>query len=74
MALVPQLQAADLGARMDHAMRHAFNCGHERVAIVGTDVPDLSHRLVAKALQMLDSYQVRHSMASGALLGGHNGL
>lgn len=57
--LVPQLQDPDLGARIEHAMRHAFSCRHERVAIVGTDVPDLTSSLVAGALQALDSYQAR---------------
>lgn len=58
MRLVPQLQEPNLGARMQHALQYALNCGHQRVAIVGTDVPDLSSTVVASALQSLDTYQV----------------
>ncbi|KAL4435253.1 hypothetical protein ABPG77_001935 [Micractinium sp. CCAP 211/92] len=57
MRLVPQLQEPDLGARMGHAMQHAFAQGHRRVAIVGTDVPDLAASTVGRALQELDSHQ-----------------
>ncbi|KAL4436628.1 hypothetical protein ABPG75_003767 [Micractinium tetrahymenae] len=57
LTLVPQLQAPDLGARMEHAMRHAFARGHQRVAILGTDVPDLAAGIVARALQALDTHQ-----------------
>lgn len=57
MRLVPQLQEPNLGARMQHALQYALNCGHQRVAIVGTDVPDLSSTVVASALHCLDTYQ-----------------
>lgn len=57
--LVPQMQDPDLGARMGHAMQHAFSQGHQRVAIVGTDVPDLTAGIVGRALQSLDAHQAR---------------
>lgn len=59
MRLVPQLQEPDLGARMGHAMQHAFALGHQRVAIVGTDVPDLTAGIVRRALLALDTHQAR---------------
>ena len=59
MVVVPQLQQApDLGARMAHALQHALDRGHRRVAIVGTDIPDLTAAHVARALRSLDSHQV----------------
>lgn len=58
MALRPQLQQPNLGARMEHAMRHAFAAGHRSVVIVGTDIPDLTAGLVARALQALRGHQV----------------
>lgn len=58
LVLQPQLQHADLGARMAHALRHALAAGHRRVAIVGTDVPDLTAEVVLQALQTLDTHQV----------------
>ncbi|EFN52145.1 hypothetical protein CHLNCDRAFT_139284 [Chlorella variabilis] len=33
MSQAAVLQDPDLGARIEHAMRHAFSCRHERVAI-----------------------------------------
>ena len=57
LVLVPQLQDPDLGARLHHAMAHAFAAGHLRVAVVGTDVPDLTASLVARALATLDTHQ-----------------
>jgi hypothetical protein len=59
LVLVPQLQDPDLGARLHHAMAHAFAAGHQRVAVVGTDVPDLNASLVARALAALDNHQAR---------------
>lgn len=62
LLLRPQLQHPDLGMRMEHALRHAFAAGHRRVAIVGTDVPDLTAGIVLQALQELDSHQVRFTV------------
>ena len=38
----PQVQSPDLGDRLAAGMATAFASGHRRVAVVGTDVPDLS--------------------------------
>ncbi|PRW33997.1 glycosyl transferase [Chlorella sorokiniana] len=38
-------------------MQHAFAAGHRRVAIVGTDVPDLTAHIVLQALRALDGHQ-----------------
>lgn len=58
MRLEPQLDSPDLGDRMRAAMCHAFAAGHRRVAIVGTDIPDLRAALVLQALAALDTHQV----------------
>lgn len=58
MHLLPQLGEPDLGARMHHAMHFAFTRGHQRVAIVGTDAPNLSSNVIKKALQHLDRHEV----------------
>jgi glycosyltransferase A (GT-A) superfamily protein (DUF2064 family) len=55
--LVVQMEDLDLGRRMEHAMQHAFGCGHQRVVVIGTDVPDLTGSLVDRALLALDRNQ-----------------
>jgi rSAM/selenodomain-associated transferase 1 len=45
----------DLGHRMASAFRHAFQLRAERAALVGTDVPALSHHTVREALRALDA-------------------
>ena len=44
----------DLGARIADAAAHAFAAGARRVAIVGTDCPDLDARRIGAALDALD--------------------
>lgn len=44
----------DLGARMAAGFAQAFACGAERVAIVGTDVPECTREHVQEALDALD--------------------
>jgi hypothetical protein len=51
-------QGADLGARMASAFACAFARGAERVAIVGTDVPECGRRHVLAALQALEHVPV----------------
>ncbi len=43
----------DLGARMEDAFRRAFAAGFERVAIVGSDLPDLAASDLRRALDLL---------------------
>jgi uncharacterized protein len=45
----------DLGHRMTEAMVEGFRRGAERVAILGTDVPSVSHHTVRAAFRGLDS-------------------
>ena len=53
LRLVPQ-SGSDLGARMSHALGHAFARGAGRAAIVGTDVPGMGRAIVSEALDALD--------------------
>jgi len=50
--------AGDLGDRMADAFARAFARGARRVAIVGTDVPDVSRETVREALSALDEADV----------------
>lgn len=48
----------DLGERMTRAFKAAFDAGADRVAVVGTDCPELDRRVLEKALDSLDSHDV----------------
>jgi rSAM/selenodomain-associated transferase 1 len=56
-ALVPQ-RGDDLGARMSAAFDEAFRRGARRAAVIGTDVPWVTHGLVAEALAALGDHDV----------------
>ena len=49
-------QGLDLGERMKHAMQKAFDDGYDRVALMGSDIPDYPCELVQKALNDLQHY------------------
>jgi hypothetical protein len=53
-AYVPQAPG-DLGARLDHAVAHAFARGARRVALIGADCPALDAARVAQAFSRLAS-------------------
>jgi hypothetical protein len=44
----------DLGERMKNAFRKVFSHGAEKVIIVGTDIPDISKKIVQAAISGLD--------------------
>jgi uncharacterized protein len=44
----------DLGARMAAAFQNCFDSGIDKVAIIGTDCPDLKAEIIAKAFDELD--------------------
>ena len=56
-ALLAQ-QDGDLGARMSAAFDEAFRGGAERVALVGSDVPDLTRDDVLAALASLEDHDL----------------
>jgi rSAM/selenodomain-associated transferase 1 len=45
----------ELGDRIEHAFRTVFNHGSEKAVIVATDVPDLTHNIMDRALKALDN-------------------
>jgi glycosyltransferase A (GT-A) superfamily protein (DUF2064 family) len=53
---VPQIASPDLGARLDHALRHVLAVGHRRALVAGSDVPDLSAAVLRAALGALDHH------------------
>src|SRR5262249_56263508 len=52
--LLPQC-GADLGERMDLALRHFLDAGCERVALVGSDIPLLEPLLIERGFDELDA-------------------
>lgn len=48
-----QQSDGDLGARMFAAFQKSFNCGMEKVVIIGTDCPKLKQQMLAKAFDNL---------------------
>ena len=48
----------DLGERMDHAFKAAFDQGCDRIVVVGSDCPELTVDILEKAFQALDSHPV----------------
>lgn len=57
LRLEPQCEG-DLGARLHPAVGRRFAAGAERVAVIGTDCPDVDARIVDDALARLDSADV----------------
>jgi rSAM/selenodomain-associated transferase 1 len=46
----------DLGARMQHAFEQAFELGAEKVAIIGSDCPELTPAVLQSAFDLLDQH------------------
>lgn len=46
--------SGDLGQRMQHAFQLAFNEGAEKVAIIGSDCPELSAGIIQQSFDVLD--------------------
>ena len=49
---------ADLGTRMFNAIRDGFERGYESVCLVGTDIYQLSAKIINEAFEQLDKYDV----------------
>lgn len=48
----------DLGERMSNAFAHVFEQGYEKAAIIGSDLPELTHELIEQAYRELDEVDV----------------
>jgi len=57
MRSIPQ-QGADLGARLHHVFRWAYEQGYQRTIVIGSDSPHLSQDIVAQARQALNEADV----------------
>ncbi len=51
-------QGDDLGLKMYNAFDTMFKIGYKKVIIIGTDVPDVSMKIVRSAISVLDNYSV----------------
>ena len=67
LSYAPQ-EGEDLGERMDHAFRKAFDAGDHRLLAVGGDTPDLPAALLEEAFSALREY---HAVLIPALDGGY---
>lgn len=65
LRLFPQIEGS-IGQRMSRAIELALGEGYERVALVGADIPGLTHKVVEKAFEVLE----RADMAMGPSLDG----
>jgi hypothetical protein len=63
-----QQEGNGLGERMHNAFQRAFDAGFERVALLGSDVPDFPSTVVGKALEAL---YLRDAVVGPALDGGY---
>lgn len=48
----------DLGTKMKNAFNKVFSTGSQKVIIVGTDIPDLSKKIIIQALDSLEKFDV----------------
>ncbi|MFT5858038.1 MAG: rSAM/selenodomain-associated transferase 1 [Flavobacteriaceae bacterium] len=49
-------KGSDLGERMFGAFDHGFNLGYERIAGVGSDLPDLTAETIQKGFKLLEEF------------------
>lgn len=47
-------EGSDLGERMNNAFKQVFTLGAKKAAIIGTDVPDISKKLITSSFTLLD--------------------
>ena len=51
-------QGNDLGNKMMNAFHYAFQNNFSKAIIIGTDCPELTEKIISKAFNMLDEYDV----------------
>ena len=56
-AYIPQ-EGSDLGERMKNVFVRCFSKGFESVVIIGSDIPDLPHKIPEEALRTLENHDV----------------
>jgi rSAM/selenodomain-associated transferase 1 len=54
---VPQT-GTDIGERMYNAFKFVFSEGIEKAVLIGTDIPDISEKIIANALDLLEQNEV----------------
>lgn len=50
-------QGEDLGARMQHAFQEGFDSGYQKIAIIGSDMYDMSPEDLENAFDLLDTHE-----------------
>lgn len=53
--VLPQ-SGVDIGEKMDRAFKETFSNGHEKVVLIGTDIPLISDEIMLRSFEMLDRY------------------
>ena len=53
-----QQNGDDLGAKMQNAFKNSFDAGYEKVMIIGSDLYDLTPKIIEDAFLKLNSYDV----------------
>ncbi|PIV97892.1 MAG: glycosyltransferase, partial [Flavobacteriaceae bacterium CG17_big_fil_post_rev_8_21_14_2_50_31_13] len=48
----------DLGVKMQHAFKQSFEKGYEKVAIIGSDLFDLTPEIIQEAFHALETHEV----------------
>jgi rSAM/selenodomain-associated transferase 1 len=48
-----RLNSSDLGLNMLHSFKAVFKMGHQKAALVGVDIPDLSEAIILRAFDLL---------------------
>lgn len=48
----------DLGAKMEHTLSEAFKQKHQKVIIVGSDIPELTNEVICEAFNALNAHDV----------------
>ncbi|WP_223550566.1 TIGR04282 family arsenosugar biosynthesis glycosyltransferase [Aestuariivivens sp. NBU2969] len=51
-------QGNDLGERMKNAFKKGFEKGYERIVLIGSDLPDISYKIIKEGIDLLNEFDV----------------
>lgn len=57
-------QGQDLGEKMKHAFNEGFAAGYNSIVLIGSDLPDMSEELIAKAFLQLENHPITFGPAT----------
>ncbi len=64
-------RGSDLGEKMKNAFKKIFECGYSRALIIGTDIPDITGKIILEEFANLEEYDY---VISPSADGGYNYL